>query len=105
MTLPQVVLVEDRKWGAEERDLLYKVTCCKSLTPSYLAISLCSNHVHLLVLRNLSCPCQGKHTHTYLTVSGNEVDALLLGRAFRGMALGAGVRSVPSCYRAGMTRH
>ena len=68
MTLPQVVLVEDRKWGAEERDLLYKVTCCKSLTPSYLAISLCSNHVHLLVLRNLSCRIFQGSTHIAYSV-------------------------------------
>ena len=28
--------MEDRKWGAEERDLLYQVMCCYSWLPAHI---------------------------------------------------------------------
>ena len=51
-SLVQVVLVEDKKWGAEERDLLYQVMYCyfclptrmlALLIPSGRFLSVCSN--------------------------------------------------------------
>jgi len=59
--LAQVVLVEDRKWGAEERDLLYQVSCylcCITLMLSTLqsALALLHNTLQALVMF-MSCAC------------------------------------------------
>ena len=109
----QVVLVEDRKWGPEERDLLYQVDFHLAELLGFKAFSgTCQSSqallFHLLTLTRIGVQyMQPSQEYARCNVRDRikPLSAGMACRASRNMVSAGGRRSVLSCCRAGMIRH
>jgi hypothetical protein len=99
--------VEDKKWGAEERVLLYQVICCYFWLPTRMLALLIPADAFSL---HAAMPMPGCESMTVpptlpeLSRPRLPSNVISPSRVLRSMAWGAGVTSALSYCLAGMTR-